>query len=138
LQPEPNPEDVLKAIDAFHAAGDARWLEVLDDGLRRLGPLVSLQERGYALDMQEQRYDSALARVEQMLASGLRRPQLLYKKGLTLTAMNRREEARTTLQGALAELQKLPELRRDIPALRQLRLDIEGALSASERVSELQ
>lgn len=133
LETEPNPEHVLQAIDAFHAAGDARWLNVLDGGLRRLGPLVSLQERGYALDMQDRRYDSALARVEQMLASGLRRPQLLYKKGLALTAMNRREDARAALLAARAELDTLPEQRRQTPALRQLRTDIERELGPSER-----
>lgn len=135
LESDANPEHVLKAMDAFHAASDARWLTVLDDGLRRLGPLVSLLERGYAIDMERGRYDSALARVEQMLTSGRRRPQLLHKKALTLQALRRFDEARATLESALAELDRLPEVRRQIPALVQLRQDIEQALHTTEQAA---
>lgn len=130
LEPDANPEHVLKAVDAFHAAKSGRWRSELDEGLRRLGPLVSLQERGYQYDMADGDYESALRRVGQMLASGLRRPQLLYKQALTYKALQRPEAARASLQAALHELEQLPAVRREIPALQQLRHDIERELAS--------
>lgn len=129
LEAEANPEHVLKAVDAFHAGGSVRALEVLADGIHRLGPLVSLQERGYAIEMETGRYQQALARIEQMLAGGQRLPQLLYKKAQTLQALQRPEEARQNLQAALAEIDQLPEGRRNTPALLQLQDAIRKALT---------
>jgi len=129
LEREQNPEHVLKAADAFHQGGrSARALEVLTVSIARLGPLVSLQERGYAIEMATGRYEPALARIEQMLASGQRIPQLLYKKAQTLQALQRGDEARQTLQAALAEIARLPEGRRTTPALLELKAAIEKAL----------
>lgn len=117
----PDPEHYLKAADALHAARSPRALGVLDCGIDRLGPLATLQERAFAIEMEATRYEAALQRVERMLATQQTTPQLLYKKGMVLKALKRTEPSKQSFQAALAEIEALPPSRKETRAMQSLR-----------------
>lgn len=131
LQTEPNPEHFLLAADAFRTARSPRALELLDRGIRQIGPLATLQDRALMIEIESGRYEAALARVEAMLVAGQRRPQLLHQKGRVLRLLGRNEAAMETFRAALVELQQLPENRRRTRAAQQLRERIEQDLGAA-------
>lgn len=119
---EIKPDHVLYAANAFHAAGKTdRAIEVLNDGIARLGSLHTLNDRVIELEIDQKRYEPALLRVDQMLATHQRVPFLLYKKGLILKALVRTSEAKQTLASALKEIDKLPESRRHTQAIEDLK-----------------
>lgn len=125
LSKDIKPDHVLYAADAFHSAGKTdKAIEVLNDGIARLGPLHVLSERALTLEMEQQRYESALRRVDQMLATHQRMPFLLYKKGMILKALARMDESKRTFAAALEEIDGLPEARKQTPALESLRTSL--------------
>jgi len=117
----PDPEHYIKTADAFHAARSPRALDVLERGIARLGPLVTLHERAFTIEMETARYQDALRRVDRMLATQQTTPQLLYKKGVVLKALKRPEPAKLAFQAALAEIEALPPLRKETRAVQSLR-----------------
>lgn len=130
LSKEVKPDHVLYAADAFRSAGKTgKAMEVLDDGIARLGPLHVLAERALMLEMEEGRYESALQRVDRMLASRQRVPFLLYKKGLILKALTRSDESRRTFSAALREIDALPGSRKQIRAVENLRTSLLAELN---------
>ncbi|HYE37533.1 tetratricopeptide repeat protein [Methylocaldum sp.] len=122
---ELEPDHVLYAANAFHTAGNTdKAIAVLNDGIARLGPLHALNERALTLEMEQKQYDSALRRVDQMLATRQRVPFLLYEKGKILKAQARTDESRQTFTAALKEIDGLPESRRHTHVFENLRSSV--------------
>jgi len=130
LSNDPNPEHFLKAADAFHAAGSGRSIQILDLGITRLGPLVTLQERALAIELETRQYEGALRRIEQMLVTEPRAPYFLYREGLILKALQRPERSQQALRAALAEIDALPAQRRQTRAAQGLRESVLKALNS--------
>lgn len=128
LASEPDPGHYLRAAEALHLASDARAIAVLDQGITRLGPLSTLDDR--ALDFEEVAGQpaAALVRVERMLWQGQRTAPLAYRKGLILKAMRRADEAQAAFLVAIQELDRLPEGRRQTRANLELRAAINQQL----------
>lgn len=118
--PEPDPEHYIKAADAFHAAGKSDALEVLAEGIAKLGPLATLEERALAIEIDTRRYEAALNRIEQMLAANRRGAFLHHKKGQVLATLNRSQESEQAFRAALAEIEGLPPQRRGTRAIQEL------------------
>jgi tetratricopeptide (TPR) repeat protein len=122
LSQEINPDYVLYAANAFHAAGKTdKALEVLNDGIVRLGSLHTLNDRALELEMEQKLYEPALRRIDRMLATHQRVPFLLYKKGVILKALVRTSEAKQTLASALKEIEEMPESRKHTQAIEDLK-----------------
>ncbi|HKY91532.1 MAG TPA: hypothetical protein VJM11_10855 [Nevskiaceae bacterium] len=131
LEADPNPDHVVAAANAFHAAGQTpRAIEMLDHGIAQLGSLIVLEERAIAIEVDAQRYDEAVARVDRLLAAGQRRPFLLYRKGQVLEAAKRTDAARAAYRAAIAELETLPAGRRSVAGTQALRESADAALKS--------
>ncbi len=64
-----NPDDVLDAARALRRAGASRHaVRVLDHAMARLGPLASFQQAAIEVEIDERRFDAALARLDMLLA----------------------------------------------------------------------
>jgi tetratricopeptide (TPR) repeat protein len=125
LSKEIKPDHVLYAADAFHTAGKTNQaIEVLNDGIARLGPLHALNDRALEVEMEQERYEPALRRVDRMLAARQRVPFLLYKKGLILKKLSRDGESRQTFAAALKEIDGLSRSRKQTPAFENLRTSL--------------
>ncbi len=121
LNPQPSPEGFLERADAWAAAGDrTAALAGLDEGLRRLGNLVTLQDAAIALELALGRTDAALGRVDRMLADLPRKESWLARRGEILAATGRTDDARQAFDAALAALERLPAPLRETAAMREL------------------
>ena len=79
---EPQPEYVVELAQALTAEGQvAEALRALDEGIKKLGPIVPLQ--GYALELElgRKNNDAALARLETILARALRKESWFARRG---------------------------------------------------------
>lgn len=121
LNPQPSPEAFLERAEARAATGErAAALAGLDEGLRRLGNLVTLQDAAIALELALGRTDAALGRVDRMLADLPRKESWLARRGEILAATGRTDDAREAFSAALAALERLSAPLRETAAMRDL------------------
>jgi tetratricopeptide (TPR) repeat protein len=121
LDPQPDHfVEYARTLAASGATGPERALQALDDGMRRLGPLVALQEEAIALELSRQRFDPALARLEAITARANRKEIWLARRGELLEQARRPSEARAAYREALNAWERLPGPHRETPAMVEL------------------
>jgi len=129
---KPRPEHYAERARALAAAGDAHLAEAvatLDEGIRRLGPLVTLDLLAIELELRLGRSDAALSRVERQSEATPRKEGWLLRRGEILEQAGRPAEARQAFAGSLAALAALPPGRRQTRAIEELRQRSEAALA---------
>jgi tetratricopeptide (TPR) repeat protein len=120
LLPEPKPDYYLERAQVLVCTGDARVeaaLRSLDEGIKRLGPLVALQLRAIDLELMRKNPDGALVRLEQLIAQSSRRESWLARKGEILSRAGRTREAREAFAAALKAIESLPAGHRKTKAM---------------------
>lgn len=96
------PELIAVWADCLsEAAREDEALEVVESGIRKIGPAVALEERALNLELKLGREDDALARIDGMLARSDRKDTLLLKKARILSEIGR--------TGAALDLVKMAE-----------------------------
>ncbi|HEY3236459.1 MAG TPA: tetratricopeptide repeat protein [Polyangiaceae bacterium] len=95
-------------------------LQGLDEGIKKLGPLVTLQLAAIDIELGQKRYDAALERVEAAAAASPRKETWLLRKGEILREAGRPAEARAAFHSALQAIETLPPARRNVPAMAAL------------------
>lgn len=128
-RPEPEPDLFIERAQALAAAGDDKIdqaLRGLDAGIKKLGPLVTLQFPAIELELKRKHYEAALARLETMAAQSPRKETWLARRAEILKLAGRLDEARAAQKAALAAIESLPPSRRQIKAT----LDLEARLRA--------
>lgn len=116
LMSEPTPDPYLERAQALISAGPDHFDEALrglDEGITRLGPLVTLQLQAIELECSLKRYDSALHRLAQVTALSQRKENWLVRKAEILEQAGRIADARTALTEALATIAALPQRQRN-------------------------
>jgi predicted Zn-dependent protease len=112
----PEPELYLERAQVL--AGDEGNLEEalrgLDEGIKRLGPLVTLEVAAIDLELRRKNYDSALARLDLIAAQSARKEMWLVRRGEILKTAGRVVEARAAFDAALVAIDSLsPEHRQN-------------------------
>lgn len=132
LSPEPGPDLFVERAQALTAEGPDYYAEAvqgLDEGLRRIGPLVTLQLYAIDLELKRGHFDGALTRIDKVAERSPRKETWLARRGEVLVQAGRRGEAADAYKAALAALQTLPPTRRNVPAMleleRRIRREIE-------------
>jgi predicted Zn-dependent protease len=121
LMPQPLPECFLERSEALVAAGEKlAALASLDDGIRRQGNLVTFQNAAIAIELELGHHESALARVDRVLAGMQRKESWLTRRGEILEQAGRATEARATFAEALVLIDQLPAHLRETKSLRDL------------------
>jgi len=123
LSPEPGPDLFIERAQVFAAEGRdylPSALQGLDEGIRKLGPLVTLQLFAIDMELKQNNVDGALARLDQVAQKSPRKETWLARRGEILQQAGRPEEARQAFQAALASFQTLPPTRRNVPAMLEL------------------
>jgi len=129
VAPRPTPDSYVERANALAAAGRREEaIRGLDDGLRRLGPVVSLQEVAIENEVARKNWDGALARVDSVAALSPRRESWLVRRAEILTAAGRPREARATYREALAAIGTLPPRLRETRAMRRLEAQVMRSL----------
>lgn len=115
--PRSHPGDIIKALRG------------LDEGLSKLGPLVTLQLCAIELELRKKNYDAALARLDSIAAQSPRKETWLARRGEILLLAGRKIEAREAFAGALAALESLPTHSRRTRAVADLEARLRTALA---------
>jgi hypothetical protein len=110
-----------RLLAAFGPGGIAHALQALDDGIFRLGPIVTLELEAIDLEVGLGRYDAAIARVDHAAARTARKEEWLARRGAILERAGRRADAYTAYQAALTALSALPAWTQQTPASVALR-----------------
>ena len=120
---EGRPELYLERAQALVAEGTNylnEALKGLDEGIQKLGPLVTLQLYAMDLEVENKRYEAALGRLEQVMAKSPRKETWLERRGNILREAGRHDEARQAYESALKAMDTLPPVRRNVPAMNEL------------------
>src|ERR1041384_553853 len=110
LLPEPRTENYIERAQAQKSGGDLKAaLNGLDEGIAKLGPLVTLQLDAIELEMDLANYDGALKRLETLAGQSERKETWLARKGEILLKAGRTQEARAAFGESLQAIKQLPE-----------------------------
>lgn len=116
------PPELLLERAALLPPADA--IRSLDDGLARLGPVVTLHLRALALEESLGRTDAAAARLAGLASSSERPEEWHRRRGDLLARAGRASEARAAYTSALAAIAALPEWLRSSPATARFAADL--------------
>jgi tetratricopeptide (TPR) repeat protein len=109
--------------------GAQEAIQGLDEGMARLGWLVTLQQAAIDLELKRHRPDEALTRLETIIARAGRKETWLAWKGEILLAAGKTLEAREVLTATLKAIDGLPPRMRTAPGMTELRAKVERLLS---------
>jgi predicted Zn-dependent protease len=129
--PQPTPEQVIERRDVLVAASRTEdAIRALDDGMARIGRVATLQLAAIDLEVDRQRYDAALARLDELLAKNPTNPLWVARRGDILTEAGRPDDARAAYASALRLIDARPAGRGG-GQLQDLRRRLDAALGAS-------
>jgi len=128
------PDPDLYIERAQITAGDEKRIDEalngLDEGIKRLGPLVTLQLPAIDLELRRRNYDAALVRLDAVTSQSERKETWLVRRGEILKLAGRQEEARAAFNAALVAIESLPPERRQTRAVTTLQLRARSALGS--------
>jgi predicted Zn-dependent protease len=136
LMNQPGPELYVERARALTELGPDHWtvaLKGLDEGVQKLGPLVTLQLYAVDLEVKQQKYDAALKRLDLLASKSPRKETWLARRGEILVSAGRPKEARAEFVAAREAIGKLPPARRQVPALIELEKRLHDAIEALDR-----
>jgi tetratricopeptide (TPR) repeat protein len=117
----PMPEWYIEFADTLMLDGKAQdALQVLQQGIDRLGALSVFLVKAAELEVELGLYDSALARIDQLLNQAQRKDLWLARRADILSRAGREDEARETYGQAYAALKNLPARLQNLPVSREL------------------
>jgi tetratricopeptide (TPR) repeat protein len=129
--PQPEPDHYLARADLLTGLGPAhrrRALAGLDEGIRRLGPVVSLESRAIDIEIALRRHDQALARIDRQAAAAVRKDVWLARRADVLDRAGRPASAQRARRQALEAQRALPPALQARAATRDLRDQLLAAL----------
>ncbi len=106
-------------------------LTTLEQAMKRLGKVVTLEGAALEIELQQQRYDATLARVDGLTQRMPRKDTWLARRGDILVKAGRVPEAREAYQKALDAIGKLSPVQRSQPATRELEKQLKELLDSS-------
>lgn len=127
----PQPEDFLEraSLQATEFSVDEA-IKGLDEGLTRLGWLVTFQKAAIDYELKRQRSDQALARLETIIARANRKETWLAWKGEILMAAGKSREAQECFLATLKAIDALPPRMNKSPSMAGLRAKVEFSLAS--------
>ncbi|MCI0744901.1 MAG: tetratricopeptide repeat protein [Verrucomicrobia subdivision 3 bacterium] len=130
------PELYIERAQALTEEGTNHFGEALrglDEGMQKLGTLVTLQLYAIDIELKQKKYDAALDRLEKVAAQSPRKETWLARRGEILQQAGRNPEARRAYEDALKAMASLPPARRNVPAMVELERRIKEALAQTSK-----
>jgi tetratricopeptide (TPR) repeat protein len=136
--PRPTPEQVIARRDALVSVGKKdEAIRALDEGMTRVGQVVSLVLPAIDLEVELGRYDAALARLDRLSAGAPPNPLWQIRRADILEQAGRKAEARAEYANTLATIDARPPMRRG-KQLDELRRRVETALASTDHRGDSQ
>lgn len=132
LSETPRPELFVELAQLLAGTEPARLedaLGALDDGIARIGPIVTLVELAVELERRRGAPQAALRRLRVLPLPLRQRPNWLARRGNLLVAAGQVDDARAAYAAALAAIDQLPAARRMSQAMIELRHRIQRQLA---------
>jgi tetratricopeptide (TPR) repeat protein len=107
-------------------------LTLIEDGIRRLGPMPNLEAAALKLELAMNRTEAAVNRIKSMLTRTKRKERLYAKLGDILEGAGHIDEAREARKQAVAAIDELPESEQ-VGKTKRLRDDLVYRLNRSAR-----
>jgi predicted Zn-dependent protease len=129
--PNPRPEHYLRRarfLASAPSADPARVLAALDEGMTRLGPIISLLDYAIHLEIEREHYDAALARIAKAMEYSPRRETWLVRQGDILVKTGRVKDAIASYRAALEAIEELPPRYRETVPIEKLERDARKSL----------
>lgn len=127
----PQPSHFLEQARA-HASHSKTGPKVaigrLEQGMRRIGAVPTLQEAALQYELRLRDFTGALARVDQLLSDAPRKERWLIQKGQILLRAERIDEARIVFNNVLELVDALPKVVRNRPINQDLKQTAEAFL----------
>jgi tetratricopeptide (TPR) repeat protein len=132
LSPTANPELFIERAASWRALGKSEEaIRGLDEGIRRLGPLVTLELPAVDIEVALKRYDDALARIDMVMARLQRKETWLMRRAEILRGAGREEEAKKNYHAAIEAIERLPASHRGTRMTLELESRIRAALATN-------
>ncbi len=131
LHSDPAPDLYLELSQCYLQHRDPtphKALLALEDGLRRLGPIASLEQRAVELEIRLEQFDRALQRVDRLRAQATRQERWLAWRAGILLAAGRTPEAQHDYARALSAIENLSARQRHTRAVQSLESQVRTAL----------
>lgn len=123
----PTPDIYLARNEVIVAQGPASYGKAvvgLDEGISRIGPVVTLELAAIELERRMAKWDSALRRIDQMMQVSTRKETWLVRRAEILGQAGRHADAHRAYAQALDAVNTLPERNRMSAATLQLETQI--------------
>lgn len=127
----PEPDIFLERAAALAASGNEHLHEALnglEEGLAKLGLVMTLDLAALDLELKMKRFDDALRRVDRLAAAAKRQESWLARRGDILLRARRPDDARAAFQKALEAIAALPSHHQATKATTDLRQRITMSL----------
>lgn len=126
---KPKPEYYIERAQALVIEGRKdEALGGIDEGIEKLGSIVTLQLFAIDLELSSRCYDAALSRLEQISAQSPRKESWLARRGVILVQAGREDESREAFKAALSAIESLPPSLRGTKATMELEGRVRAAL----------
>lgn len=129
---EPRPEHFLERAQVLVEEGPeyvAEAIDGLDEGLRRLGQIVTLQLYAVELEVKCRNYDGAVQRLTSISKQAARKEKWFYRLGEVLRQAGRYSEAHRYYVEALSQIETLSERARNTKSTLALKARVRKALA---------
>ncbi len=128
----PSPDLFLERSEAVAGLGNElaeRALGGIDEGITRLGPLVTLELAALGYEEKLGRIDAALARIDRLAAGATRKESWLARRAALLHRVGRAAESADAYRATLAAIEALPPNVRGTRAMQDLEKEARAALA---------
>jgi tetratricopeptide (TPR) repeat protein len=120
---DPQPEHYLEWAKALAHGGEDyldRAITSLDEGIARLGPVITLQLYAIELELAKKNYIGALNRLDEIAEKAKRKEKWLAQRGDILRQAGELDQARAAYAESLEHIARLPKSRRNTPVVSRL------------------
>ncbi len=135
---EPQPEIFLERAELQITAGRVdEALIGLDEGIAKLGSVITLQTRALDMELNRTNYDGALVRLAKIVESSPRKEAWLARRGEILIQAGRVMEATKSFGDAQAAIEALPARLRESAAMTELHTQVKERLAVLDGATKI-
>ncbi len=125
-----SPEDFIHLANVWRIQNPEKAYKVLEEGVQKIGPYVSLQKHLVGLANEHEWYDRSMQIINNILAKASRKEYWLLQKADLLVKQGKYEQAKSHYQNCLSEIEGLKSKIKETDYVQNISQKAKLALSA--------